>query len=346
MPVVPNILERALYRAGVVPRPLVDIAAAAAFRAVQAALRLDVFERLAAGPRSTATLAAELRVDPAILGSVLDLLAAAGHLTRRGETVANSASTTRWLLRGSRDSLADFIGIWTDVVFDEWDTLEESLRLGRPAVHMHDWLAARGKWPAFNAAMTAFARSAADIVAAAVPLAGAHTLIDIGGSHGVYAIACCRRAPVLRATVFDLPVALEHTTANAVAAGVGDRVTVQAGDLARDDLGSGYDVALLFQLAHYFDDAGLAAVLAKVRAALAPGGRIVILDQLTTSGPLPAALAFLRTLALQYRISLGGELRSFARTKVALEAAGFADVTHTRLIRSPGNELAIARRPA
>jgi hypothetical protein len=57
-------------------------------------------------------------------------------------------------------------------------------------------------------------------------------------------------------------------------------------------------------------------------------------------------VAFLRTLALQYRISLGGELRSFARIKVALEAAGFSNVTHARLLRSPGNELAIARRPA
>lgn len=276
MPVIPNFLERALYRLGAVPRPVVDIAGAASFRALQAALRLDVFERLAAGPRTAAALAAELEVDPGILDALLDLLAAAGHLVRRGDTIANSVSTTRWLLRGSRDSLADFIGIWTDVVFDEWDTLEESLRAGRPAVHMHDWLAVRGKWPKFNAAMAAFARSAADIVAAAVPLAGARTLIDIGGSHGLYAIACCRRVQALRATIFDLPVALEHTAANATVAGVGDRVTVRAGDLACDDLGSDYDVALLFQLAHYFDDAGLAAALAKVRAALAPRGRIVI----------------------------------------------------------------------
>jgi len=328
------------------PRPIVDIAAAASFRALQAALRLEVFERLAVGPRSITALAAELRADAAILGSLLDLLAAAGHLRRRGDTVANSASTTRWLLRGSRDSLADFVGIWTDVVFDEWDTLEESLRAGRPAVHMHSWLTAREKWPAFNAAMTAFARSSAGVVAAAVPLEGAHTLIDVGGSHGLYAIACCRRAPTLQATVFDLPMGLEHTAANAATAGVGDRVTVRSGDLEGDDLGSGYDIALLFQLAHYFDDPGLSSLLAKVRTALAPGGRIVILDQLTTSGPLPGALAFLRTLALQYRVSLGGELRSFARIKEALEAAGFTNVTHTRLLRSPGNELAIARRPA
>lgn len=346
MPVVPNVLERALFRAGVAPRPMVDIAAAASFRAVQAALRLDVFERLAAGPRTTRDLAVELAVDAASLDRLLGLLEAAGHLRRHGDRYANSVSTKRWLLRGAPASLADFVGIWTDVVFDEWDTLEESIRAGRPALHMHDWLAARGKWPAFNAAMTAFARSAADRVAAAIPLSGARTLIDVGGSHGLYAIACCRREPGLRATVFDLSEALERTAANATAAGVADRLSLRVGDLARDDLGSGFDVALLFQLLHYFDDARLAALLAKVRDALVPGGRIVILDQLTTSGPLPAALAFLRTLALQYKTSLGGELRSFADVRRALEAAGFTDVRHTRLVRSPGNELAIGRRVA
>jgi SAM-dependent methyltransferase len=337
-------VERALYRAGVAPRPIIDIAAAASFRAVQAALRLGVFERLSSGPRTAADLAVALSVDPRSLSRLLDLLEAAGHVERRHDAFANSTGTRRWLLAGSSDSLSDFIGIWTDVVFDEWDTLEDSIRRGRPAQHMHDWLTARGKWPAFNAAMTAFGRSAADKVAAAIPLSGARTLIDVGGSHGLYAVACCRREAGLRATVFDLPEALERTVENATEAGVADRVSIRPGDLVRDDLGSGFDLALLFQLVHYFDDAGLAALLEKVRAALAPDGRIVILDQLTTSGPLPGALAFIRTLALQYTTSLGGEIRSFAEVRRALESAGFTDVRHTRLIRSPGNELAIARR--
>lgn len=346
MPVIPSVVERALFRLGIAPRPMVDIAAAASFRAVQAALRLGIFERLDSGPRAAIDLAAQLAVDPSGLERLLGLLAAAGHLTQRRDGFANSSSTKRWLLRGVPGSLADLVGIWTDVVFDEWDTLEETVRTGRPSPHLHDWLGARGKWPAFNAAMTAFARSAADVVSAALPLAGARTLIDVGGSHGLYAIACCVREPRLHATVFDLPAALERTAANATAAGVADRLSLRAGDLMRDDLGSGFDVALLFQLLHYFDDASLATVLTKVREALAPGGRIVILDQLTTTGPLPASNAFLRTLALQYRVSLGGELRSFNEVRRALQAAGFTDVSHTRLLRSPGNELAMARRPA
>ena len=142
MPVLPNLIERALYRTGLAPRPVIDIAAAASFRALQAGLRLDVFERLAARPRTAADLAAELGVDATSLDRLLGLLEAAGHVVRDRDVYANSASTKRWLLARSAGTLKDFIGMWTDVVFDEWDTLEDSIRGGKPAEHMHDWLAA------------------------------------------------------------------------------------------------------------------------------------------------------------------------------------------------------------
>lgn len=347
MPVVPNLLETLLFRAGFAPRPLIDIAAAASFRALQAALRLELFETLARGPQTLDALARRLNADPATLAALLDLLEASGHLRRRDGAYENSRDTARWLVRDAKGTIAAFVGIWTDVVFDQWDSLEASLRSGRPQTHMHEWLAARGKWPLFNAAMAAFARGAADSVAAAVPLpANARSVLDVGGSHGLYAIALCRRHADLNATIFDLPEALEAAGENIAAAGLGNRVTLRAGDLAVDDLGSGYDAVLLFQLIHYFDDAGLLKVLHKVRAALRPGGSVVILDQFTLSAPAPATRAFLRTLALQYRISLGGRLRPFGEVRGALVDAGYTDVRRKRLLRVPGNELVIARRPA
>jgi SAM-dependent methyltransferase len=344
VPVLPSVVERALFAIGLAPRPLVDIAAGAAFRAMQASLRLGVFERLARGPMTVDALARELGADAGALSDLLALLEAAGHLRRHGRAYENAQATARWLVRDANESIAEFTSIWTDVVLDEWNTLEESVRQGAPALHMHDWLAQRAKWPQFNAAMAEFARGAADKVATAVDLSGAQTLLDLGGSHGLYAIAFCRRYPSLRATVVDLPMALEGARANIAAAGLAERVILQPGDVTAGSLGSGYGAALLFQLIHYFDDAALAALLRTVHAALRPGGRIVILDQMTPSPPTPAARAFLRTLALQYRISLGGRLRAFREVWRILEAAGFTSVSRKRLLKIPGNELAIAER--
>lgn len=344
MPVLPDLVERALFRLGLAPRPLVDIAAAASFRVLRAALRSDLFERLARSPMTLEELASVIGAQPEVLADLLGLLEAAGHVRRRGDVYSNSPATARWLVRGANGSIAHFVDIWGDVVFDEWDPLERSLRTTRPVVHMHDWLTERRLWPKFNAAMAEFARGAADPVARAVRLRDdARSLIDLGGSHGLYAIAFCRRHPALRATVFDLPTALDMAVENAFAAGLGGRVTVRRGDMMVDDLGADHDVALLFQLIHYFDDAALIALLRRVRGALRPGGEVVILDQFTLSPPTPAARAFLRTLALQYRVSLGGRLRGFGEVRHLLDATGFASVRRKRLIEVPGNELVIAR---
>jgi tRNA A22 N-methylase len=39
---------------------------------------------------------------------------------------------------------------------------------------------------------------------------GARDLLDIGGSHGYYSVALCRRHPTLRAVILDLPQAVVH----------------------------------------------------------------------------------------------------------------------------------------
>lgn len=330
-------------RLGVLQPPLIDIAAAAAFRALRAALRLGVFEELAKGRRDAGTLAREIGAEPGAVGALLALLEAAGHVRRVPGGYANSASTARWLI--GPGSIGAFVRIWTEVAFDEWSDLESSVRSGGPATHMHDWLGARGHWPLFNAAMADLARAAADPVAAALPLDGAGSVIDLGGSHGLYAIALCRRHPALRATVFDLPVALERARENVAAAGVADRVTLAPGDMLGDEIAGPYDAALMFQLVHYFDDDRLLTLLRKVRAALRPGGFAAILDQLTVSPPSPAARAFLRALDLQYRVSLGGRLRTFDEVRRLSRDAGFAGVERKRLLKVPGNDLVIARRP-
>ncbi len=61
MPVVPNWIERTIFLSlNQGPGPVLDIWNAVAFRAVLAAIRLDVFETLASGPLSVAELAQRL----------------------------------------------------------------------------------------------------------------------------------------------------------------------------------------------------------------------------------------------------------------------------------------------
>ena len=90
------------------------------------------------------------------------------------------------------------------------------------------------------------APAVAKMVAKAVPVpTGATALLDIGGSHGAYSVALCRRHPGLRGTVLDLPDAVRHAAPLLAEEGMGDRVQHQAGNALTDDLGEQHlDVGL------------------------------------------------------------------------------------------------------
>jgi hypothetical protein len=66
----------------------------------------------------------------------------------------------------------------------------------------------------------------------------------------------------------------------------------------------------------------------------------------SSAPPTPAARAFLRTLALQYRVSLGGRLRAFPVIERVLAETGYARIERKRLLKVPGDDLVLAHRPA
>jgi SAM-dependent methyltransferase len=111
-------------------------------------------------------------------------------------------------------------------------------------------------------------------------------MLDIGGSHGYFSVVLCRSNPGLRATVLDLPSAVEHAAPILEREGMGDRVMLRGGDVLTDDLGeAAYDLILVFSLVHHFDDATNRLIARKAARALRPGGYLVIGDALRPKSP-------------------------------------------------------------
>src|SRR5437762_687641 len=66
-------------------------------------------------------------------------------------------------------------------------------------------------WGLYQRGMRAQATFAVPEVARRTPVPrGARDMLDIGGSHGYFSVALCRRHAGLRATVLDLPAAVAH----------------------------------------------------------------------------------------------------------------------------------------
>lgn len=144
----------------------------------------------------------------------------------------------------------------------------------------------------FTLALAGRAKNVAPWLAERTPLAEAQLLVDVGGGSGIYAIACLRKYPQLRAIVWDRAEVLNVAAEFAREYDVTDRLDLHAGDMFGDPVPTG-DVYLLSNILHDWDVPECRRLIARLADKLPAGGRILIHDVFLNDaldGPLPIAL--------------------------------------------------------
>lgn len=348
MPLLPNFVERLiLLRLNQGPGPLLDLFGAGAFRVAHSALKLGIFDVLSQAPLSAGELAQRTGTHERGMGILLAALEAFGYVEKTGSRYANTPLTAKWLLGNSPSQVADFLTWWQQIVFEFWDQyFEEAIRDGRPPLTIYEWLESQPDgWKVAQAGFEATARLVVEDVVARIDLPpGGKRVLDVGGGHGLYSIELCRRYPEVTAAVFDLPVALERARENIRAIGLSDRVSLLPGDYREDDLGNGYDVALVFNVMHAHRPDENIHLLKKVAAALTPNGRVVIVDQMEDKAFGPMTRAANSLIALAYFILLSGQTFTYEEVVKWLREAGFAVVSRKSLLKAPGTSVINAVR--
>jgi amino acid adenylation domain-containing protein len=268
--------EQQSFADNTAPAPHLDLVAGLSFRAAGAALRLGVFDHLGPTPRTAEDLAGAVAGDPRGVRVLLDALVGFGYAIRE-DAGYRATPAAEWLRTGYRSAFS----FWHRVLHDQWQALEDSIRSGAPAVDFYGWLAANPEAHGeFQSMLGELADEVAPEVVPAVP-AGARRLLDVGGGHARYATALCAAHPDLRADVVDLPGTLTAGRALAEARGLGDRVTFRETDWLSGDLGTGYDVVLLFNALHCLPPDRAGELVGRVAGALRPGGTVLILEETT-----------------------------------------------------------------
>jgi SAM-dependent methyltransferase len=148
-------------------------------------------------------------------------------------------------------------------------------------------------------------------------------VLDVAAGHGLFGIAIARRNPRARITALDWRNVLAVAEENARAAEVADRLRLLPGDAFALDWGTGYDLVLLPNILHHFDEAGCVTLLEKAHRALVPGGRAVVVEFVPDAdrvGPPQAATFALVMLAM----TPGGDAYTFAEYERMCRKAGFA----------------------
>jgi SAM-dependent methyltransferase len=305
---------------------------------------LEVFDRLAAGPRDGDELAAETGTKAEPLTRLLNAGVALGLLSLEDGRYANSDFAQDVLPAGAPGHLGDWIR-WMARLGERFPRLAESVRTGQP---VEDPRLHLGGDPAFTRefvmGMHDYARLRGREVVDRVDLSDARRMIDVGGGPGTYAALFARAWPDLQVTLFDLPEVVAIAQENLLAEGLGDRVRTVAGSYLQDDLGEGYDAAFLSDVLHQEDPETAVSVLRRVHDALRPGGRVVVQgmylneDKVSPRWPALVSLILLVTYGAGRVYTVGESIRM-------LEAAGFRRPEHRRMSLLNVNSLVIAERP-
>lgn len=307
-------------------------------RALGVAARAGVFGALAQRPGLASELAAQLALDPGTTQTMLDLFVGEGLLERRDTYYGLSDEGQRWLDPDSATSITTFLSHTLE--YWEWlGNLDQLLR-GDVIDSTRPDVDDESRWLRRVRAEYEMARLVSDEVATAIGLPdSARSVLDVGGGHGEFAAAICRRNRRMRATVIDEAGAAAIGRELTWEAGMENVITHEVGTINTADLGGPHDAVIYHPMMSRSPGPMGNLLLERVRAALRPGGVLVFFqpgDSENVGSPAAAMKLLL------WARSGGGAISSPASATMDLVSAGFAAPRVYRLRRTPSARLNIA----
>lgn len=256
-------------------------------KASYVAVELGVAEALAAGPQEIGDLAAAVHAEADALARLLRFLASLGYFREeRDGRWANTAMSDH--LRGDHpDTVRDWIrflgGPWNGEI---WNHALHSFRTGESATvealgaPFFDWLAEHPDAHAtFDAAMAQTSRLVGPLFTADFDFGRFRRVCDVGGGTGSLLADVLMAAPHLDGVLFDLPEVVARAPEVLGARGVDDRCEIVGGSFF-ESVPAGCDLYVLKNIVHDWDDDSCVTFLGHVRAAMAPGATVVLLEML------------------------------------------------------------------
>lgn len=295
-------------------------------QAIHVVAKLEIADRLAAGPRPVAELAAATATDARSLYRLLRALASVGIFSEEADgrfRLTPLAECLRRDVPGSQWAMAVMMG---EEHYRCWGELLESMRTGQTAFDrlygkpIFEYL---GEHPeqaqVFDAAMTAIHGRETRAMLDAYDLSGVGVLADIGGGNGTNLIGVLQQYPAMKGLLFDLPHVAGRAREGLERAGLADRCAVVEGDFFASIPG-GADAYFLRHIIHDWDDARATAILRNIRRAMPGGARLLLVEHVLPPGDEPS---FGKLLDLNMLLLPGGLERTEAEFRKLYEEAGF-----------------------
>jgi SAM-dependent methyltransferase len=328
------------------PAPMLDLGGALAYQTVSIAVRLNLFAALRERPSSPAELATTLNLQERGARRLLEALAAIGYLAERDGRYHVTPMIQKWFLDGAQLDMNAAITCWDAFLHDLWPQAPDIVSSGDRSFDFYKFTAST---PGLSRAHQRMMMGNADLVGSDVAKKAAlpdtaGRLLDVGGGHGQFTVHFCRAYPQLRATIMDSEIALETAQENLAAARLSNRVDLYAADLWQAAWGADWDAILLFNLLHHYDLDTNHKLLKKAHAALRPGGKVAIFDQVASKQFGSATSALIKLVGLMYYLFADGRVYTRDELTGLLANTGFGNIQFHPLRQSPGSSLFVAER--
>jgi SAM-dependent methyltransferase len=296
-------------------------------RALEGAIKLDVFTAIAEGRTTAKTLAESRQASERGMRILCDYLTVTGFLTKAGDNYGLTPDSAMFLDR----RMPTYVGASVDFLLSP--TIEQAfsdvaaaVRKGGTVISDEGTMSHDNPvWVRFARAMQPLAFARAQTLPGLVELdTGKKTkALDIAASHGMYGLAFAQRYPNLEVVAVDWANVLEVGRENAEKFGVAARWRALPGSAFDVDFGADYDLVLIPNFFHHFDPPANEKLMRKIHAALNESGRAITVDFIPNEDRAepPQSVAFALTMLVS---TAGGDAYTFAEYETMFANAGFS----------------------
>lgn len=311
-----------------------------AFYVVHSALEVGIFQGLTE-PKSPLELANTLDLNPVVTEKLCKALASLGYLDRDDKNYYLSDLARTFLVESSPLYQGNLMKLMKKTREQRWSFLVTALKNGPVSVQsgpqVFDELFSLAM---AEAAIGGSLQKTMRLLGDLPEFYKARRCLDLGGGHGLYALAFRKLNPEVEVVVFDLPHVINNVTKKVISDS--DKIIMKSGDFNRDDLGKDYDLVFASDVL-YREETSILHLLGRIRDCLNQEGLLICkhyyIDDLSADS---SAVLF----DLMFSISgNGGTVYSSANFCKLLESSGFS-VVRIEDIGSPvsPSKIVIARK--
>jgi SAM-dependent methyltransferase len=309
---------------------LQDVLGSWTARIILVANKLGVFEAIGKGKATPKEIAKKIKVKEDPLTRLLNTLVGLSYLEKRNEMFSNSQKTRVFLLSDSPKYIGNFLNHMEDGINEHYGFLETLIKTDKAPVAWDVHMSRNPLyWRHYTYGMLDLAKLETPEILKNVTLPkNVKKLLDIGGAHGWHSMAFCKKYPGLTAVVLDLPLSAKFGKEIVKSQKMQDRISFRIGDCTKDDIGSDYDVALLFgSLIQGYPPEITLKIFKNVYRSLRPKGTFILKIFCVSEDRTKPFGAVLYNLLIRIGLSKYGRTYTFREVKDLLGKAGFRKIT-------------------